>query len=604
MANEIVDGKDINNIFNSFFYDGDENENIKRVAHSYYEGLCELISKMRYYQEENRVIQFRLAIGNKYYSKYSSLEDGKIPSRYCLCSKSFPCDYNSVSDEAIYKKIREYTYLCLKKVLPSCSDNTDIYILLSGNEKELIIETGLYFLELGKSQTISNQFLNSGFMLSECIPENKIVFYSKAASGDDMCNGINRKTIFLDLNRHIDQENDCVDFFSSSSKKSNDYYWRNVFERAKRNCHGTICLIVEPGFDIDDEDFTKLLAKKASSIGSDICIDSSSNSEQLRQSLQLFYSLLNYDGFTIIDTSGKVLAYNNIVALSEMNGITDSVEGDCGSENLGSRHAAFNTMKRWDASKLKLVAIYFQSQEGESEFFIYDRFSFGITDSANLYNSKDFSKYYVSDELFSIVNTNKSWLETLKKNININSLVPTPMDRASESNYVNFSNAVNNLLLVHRGIDNFYKEKSAVELLNWYFCDPTWKNVFISVIENDDGYKKLRKDSIDATLACIIGNFYGESRAAQEELKKLIEAIPFSWISEYFNENLYMNGYILEDLPFDKPYLRWNGQLKEYIYNLFEKNNQSKSSVKKAFELSMSDFARMRSMIFELEYDI
>ena len=31
MVNEIVDGKDINNIFNSFFYDGDENENIKKL---------------------------------------------------------------------------------------------------------------------------------------------------------------------------------------------------------------------------------------------------------------------------------------------------------------------------------------------------------------------------------------------------------------------------------------------------------------------------------------------------------------------------------------------------------------------------------------------
>ncbi|MGN1208447.1 MAG: hypothetical protein ACI4TI_03160 [Christensenellales bacterium] len=130
------------------------------------------------------------------------------------------------------------------------------------------------------------------------------------------------------------------------------YY--NIFDRALKNITGAICVVVDKdyvdkGFLSDgiwlDEpiEFSKLFLQTKSF-----------NEQKLLAASDLFISMLNYDGITVIDNLGRIRAYNCFVETSMNN-----------EKNLlgGARKRAAYTIINTKIKKI--VGVYFQSHEGE-----------------------------------------------------------------------------------------------------------------------------------------------------------------------------------------------------------------------------------------------
>lgn len=130
------------------------------------------------------------------------------------------------------------------------------------------------------------------------------------------------------------------------------YY--NIFDRALKNITGAICVVVDKdyvdkGFLSDgiwlDEpiEFSKLFLQTKSF-----------NEQKLLAVSDLFISMLNYDGITVIDNLGRIRAYNCFVETS-MNNEKNLLGG-------ARKRAAYTIIK----TKIKkIVGVYFQSHEGE-----------------------------------------------------------------------------------------------------------------------------------------------------------------------------------------------------------------------------------------------
>lgn len=75
---------------------------------------------------------------------------------------------------------------------------------------------------------------------------------------------------------------------------------------------------------------------------------------QLSTIAGLFIDMLNYDGITIIDNAGRILAYNVFVETTAS--VSKKILG-------GARKRAAYTIL--NSKKKKIIGVYFQSQEGE-----------------------------------------------------------------------------------------------------------------------------------------------------------------------------------------------------------------------------------------------
>ena len=191
------------------------------ITKGFFMGICEVISQMRYYQEEGTHIEFRLAIGiDKLVTN--------LPRLYRLQQKELTeCD--TVSKEEIAKDV----YGIIKKVIPCCKENNDIYVCLSLEKKE--VSAGIYFLELNMTDQITHDFLDACYMIVECVKENLVQIIANDKSSKE------RNVAFLkfDLNDLKTTQqgllaNDCKE------KSTIVRYWKGVFEQVKRCCHGTM----------------------------------------------------------------------------------------------------------------------------------------------------------------------------------------------------------------------------------------------------------------------------------------------------------------------------------------------------------------------------
>ncbi len=146
----------------------------------------------------------------------------------------------------------------------------------------------------------------------------------------------------------------------TTQKKLNEIktLYENIFRNAFQNVHGAICLVV----DKDYKDQTGILSDgvwlNEPIELSKLFFQSKSFSEsKLRAISELFVSMLNYDGITIVDNAGKILAYNVFVEISQK-----SYKTLIG----GARKRAAATLI--NSKNKKFIGVYFQSQEGENSY--------------------------------------------------------------------------------------------------------------------------------------------------------------------------------------------------------------------------------------------
>lgn len=509
------------------------------ITKGFFSGICKVFTKMRYYQEEGTHIKFRIAVG--------------VNSGHSQLPRLYSFQQENLSNDMSREEVDRVVFGIIKKVLPCCRDNNDIYIILDSSLNE--VKAGIYFLDLNMMDQIAHDLMNARFFIAECVEENIILINTKDQKA---------YIKFALEDKNYDERgllaNDC------KNKSLSVRYWKGVFEQVKRCCHGTICLVVNNRIDLKDSNFQELFTKPLNEI-KDITITPNlfgeNGSTESDHAIQIFMSMLNYDGITIIDNLGRIRSYNNICK----NGNNPNVQG-------GSRHIAYEQMKNWNHSDL--VGIYFQSQEGEIEFFHFK--SKKIT---NFFNASIMN--YVDETTFN--SASKAFRKIQKVNNNMPIMLQN-MSQGEAQDYTYFMACVNELANTHIGVDNFYRENDSAKKLKNVFDHQDWNNLIGSIFTTDERYRYLQKETLNVVLACMVGNSYGTANSAQDTLKSIFKKIPDKWISDYFSEEFFFDLLLLQDLRFDNPHNRWVNDIK----NLLQERFPEQIIYKKAFLYSTTDF--------------
>lgn len=130
--------------------------------------------------------------------------------------------------------------------------------------------------------------------------------------------------------------------------------------------HGSICLVIQHNYSIPDETITdgiflenpidiySILAKELYNDNSFHEVNSIINSHQKYHALTgVLLEMLNIDGATIVDTKGRIRAFN-VFLKPDSNG--------CESISGGARKRAADYLKR--QTNKGYIGVYFQSQDG------------------------------------------------------------------------------------------------------------------------------------------------------------------------------------------------------------------------------------------------
>ncbi len=131
----------------------------------------------------------------------------------------------------------------------------------------------------------------------------------------------------------------------------------NIFQRVMNDVNGAICVIVDKDY-VDNGFFEDGIWLKEPISFSKLFMQSKSYDETILQNYaELFVKMINYDGITIIDNKGRILAYNVFVEPSKK-----KVGNVVGGARKRAAYYILNTKKKG------IVGVYFQSHEGEVFF--------------------------------------------------------------------------------------------------------------------------------------------------------------------------------------------------------------------------------------------
>lgn len=489
------------------------------------------------YKEEDQVLSFKLSVGINTTTAHLSGRFYHLHQYECTNSDSST-------------QISEITNM-IKKSAALCTTDANIYIL----QNETTIECGIYYTDLEMTGYSEESLLENNFIIFQHHQKNQIEMIAKN----------NCTLICFDLETaHI--YNPCLPSSPDALSNTKGFRtWKGIFEKVKKHVHGTICLFVKELWDpANDTNFTEKinpieikLFRSYNSSANDI--------NEFNNKVDILISMLNYDGITIIDTSGTIRAYNLFCKSQETN---NAITG-------GARHRAYESLKSIpQQNRSNYIAIYFQSQEGHIEYFEYNKPN--VTESC--FNPNIINSGY-----------NTPFLDTVKEHIDSDNLSQTvnSLDYPNTLYYFDIQEHVNNLQDAHDGVDNFYNEpKPANELLN--------------ILRNPDYLQLIQKEPIlsqqiiNTTIECIIGNSYGFSYDAQEALVSIIDLFDESTLKHYFDNGLYICHNLIYILSTTKLYSRW----KEICNHIIGNYPNLKDTISK---YTLDDFVNMYRALNFLE---
>ncbi len=186
----------------------------------------------------------------------------------------------------------------------------------------------------------------------------------------------NKTTICFNLNSQIEfeWENNIEEFVqccvtkinTRSVKKLNDIknIYFNMFHKLFKGVHGTIVLVVDKDFS-DRKGFLSdgIWLKEPIELGKLFLQSKNFNEIKLIGYTDLITSMLNYDGITVLNNAGKILAYNVFVESRAKD--LDKVAGGA------RKRAAYTLVKNKNS---KIVGVYFQSQDGDNFFKVTEAY--------------------------------------------------------------------------------------------------------------------------------------------------------------------------------------------------------------------------------------
>ena len=458
------------------------------------DAIIEILPSVPHYQEENDHFTFRIIMGN-----------GNPPMGWNRRIYSF-------SGDALENLFKERVKACLKDVIHFCKSGCDLIIqqMPARENSESCIQVGVFQSDIGNAGETERSLLEKGFLLIECVTRTKICINSHTAAG---------VSDHLLIRFDLDEKEFSDDLEDKDMESYPKGFWAGLFSQIKREVHGTICLFVDPSWDGNkDENFDsgKIVFDdfKEMQIKPDSMLDSQSYRDLYEQNFirKMFLSMLNYDGITVIDTNGCVRAFHCFVSIHRGKFTSG-----------GARHRAYRALANLFKDNECYKALYFQSQEGSVRFY----YKFRVSSS---FDSTVMDKCYCEDD--NNENLKGASLENVdQKAVSLAAALNAGVTEGSTVHPDNslLSENLNRLWDAHLGIDNFYnKPKPAEELFmaTAEMSTESWEHVNVGRIVN-------------VPLICLIGNSYGYSTNAEPFLKKILESIPKSVWTAYFNNKCY-----------------------------------------------------------------
>lgn len=151
----------------------------------------------------------------------------------------------------------------------------------------------------------------------------------------------------------------CFSKLRTTKKKLEEVQimFSNIFTKVIDELNGAMCVIVDKDYK-DNGFFEDGIWLETPIPLSKLFVQSKSYSEEKLQDLaSLFINMLNFDGITIVDTTGKILAYNVFVE-SNMKRAKNVIGG-------ARKRAAYSII---NSRRKHICGVYFQSHEGEIFF--------------------------------------------------------------------------------------------------------------------------------------------------------------------------------------------------------------------------------------------
>ncbi len=458
--------------------------------------VSDILPHISNYHEEDKTFSFRIFLGA-----------GELPSikgrPHIL--KTLPLE--DLSLHAVTKAIKNLTAFC--------SNSADILIV----QEEETVSFGVVYFDIEQTGIAEVSFLKKGFVLMGSLNRTKVALFAL---------GKNDKPENLVLSFDFkDPETLPVPDFSK--KYNRDIaLWSGIFRKAKKEVHGTICLVVSPewSWEMDKDNFSRgdVLQEPVSIAYG----DGTDSTRKLDDSVRMFLSMMDFDGITIIDTQGNIRAYHCFVKIS----MDDSSSG-------GSRHIALNNLKKKDSHLYK--AIYFQSHEGHIEFTYLDGPNRGK--SIGVFDPNVMSTDLDSQAMI-------TFTEKARERMSLR-------DKRQVSHKGDILRATYQLFVAHYRIDNFYTEPEHVSTIN-HLLDVKENILELEKKEN------LAMFLIDTLIICFVGNTYGYSVEAESGIKKILKKISLATWTTFFNKENHLEEKVMEALADAATLKRWES-FKDYL---------------------------------------
>jgi len=170
----------------------------------------------------------------------------------------------------------------------------------------------------------------------------------------------------LDIMAHSDMDHEIAKFVDAAfsrlrttNKKLAELktMFHNIFKNVLRDIGGTICVVVDKEYEKDGFLSDGIWLKEPIEL-SKLFLQTNHYSEQkLTAIANLFLTMLNKDGMTIVDNMGSILAFNVFVELNQK-----AVGNIIGGARKRAAYTVINSRKKG------IMGVYFQSYDGEMFF--------------------------------------------------------------------------------------------------------------------------------------------------------------------------------------------------------------------------------------------
>ncbi len=319
------------------------NEEFPLLPDKFLTRLFAIFHKLGNYEEESQKVRPTILITNNINAIIKA-----IPSAYKL-------DIYNDKDELSFERH-------VKSLMSFCNNEWLIFVS---------IKDGTYSYGICKTfNSIKEQnLIQIAFGTKKVIDVDKVslICIDAVATGTVVVKGIKGKSVTVNFSinedKKIDNEDvinafvkDSLSKLKTTPKKLEEIatLQANIFKRALKNIHGTICVVVDRNY-VDNGLFADGTWLQTPIDLSKLFIQTKNFSEiRLTNLAGLFIDMLNYDGITIMDNTGKIRAYNVFVQPDK--NLSDKIVGGA------RKRAAYSIL---NSKNKKIVGVYFQSQDGD-----------------------------------------------------------------------------------------------------------------------------------------------------------------------------------------------------------------------------------------------